>query len=108
VDLHTEETELPFCVIVPNYLELPLHYIEYSLNSIFRQDYSHYRAVLFSSPREELNAFVLRYLEAKSIAPERYIFVQSFAEKTAVENVYAAVHYYCPQDSVATIVEGGN
>jgi hypothetical protein len=87
---------VPFCAIVPNYANLSIHYIEYSLNSIFRQDYSKFVAVIFSSDRKEINSFIRKYLYINSIPTSKYMFVNASTSRTALENIHEAVHSHCP------------
>jgi hypothetical protein len=95
-------------VIVPNYLEVQHHILEYSLNSIFRQNYSNYRVVLFSHSSAATSAFLQNYLRLNNISESNYLFMQTAANRTALENIYDAVHTHCSKDSIAFIIEGGS
>jgi hypothetical protein len=104
----TKEDEPEVCVIVPNYLEVSHYILEYSLNSIFRQTYSNYRVVLFSHPSAATSTFLQNYLRLNNISESNYLFMQTAANRTALENIYNAVHTHCSKDSIAFIIEGGS
>lgn len=84
VDYASLEDELPMCVIVPRYINAEIFAIEHSLNSIFRQNYSNYLAVIYRSDQEKVNKFVSRYLRVNNISASNYKYIKTGDKKAAL------------------------
>ena len=83
------------CLIVPSYSNAPLAALGQTLNSIFRQNYTNYLAVIFPSEEARINTLVETYLRRNSINSSNYILANNPNKTTPIENIYNAVHNYC-------------
>lgn len=108
VDYAALEDELPMCVIVPRFIDAELFTLEHSLNSIFRQNYTNYLAVVYSSGKQEIDDFVDRYLRLNNISANNYRLANRSGKKTALERIRDAVHNHCQNKSFAFVLEAGN
>lgn len=108
VDYAGLEDELPMCVILPRFVEAEVFALEHSLNSVFRQNYSNYRAVIFGSGSPQQQDFLGRYLRLSNISADNYRLVRDSSKKTALERIREAVHNHCPEKSFAFVLEAGN
>jgi hypothetical protein len=99
--------ELPFCVILQS---LPFHspYLfrfEYTLNSIFNQNYSNFFAVIINDdPR--MDEYARKYLSHLKINKNRYVYIENYEEKTPIEMLHSVLTSYCSEDSYAIVLDG--
>lgn len=81
--------------------------IEYNLNSIFRQNYSNYFAVIINDASNDGSDFTYRkYLNFHNIPTDKYVYIESHKRATALENIYNAIHNHCSNDSISMTVDG--
>ena len=95
------------CVIVPGYNNNALFRIEQSLNSLFRQNYTNYYAVIIDDGSTDgSDALYRKYLEFYGIDPANYVYYHNQQNKGSLENVYDAIHNHCAPDSIAMVLDG--
>jgi hypothetical protein len=96
--------ELPFCLIVQNLDFATPFLFEYTLNSIFNQNYSNYKAVLFSFGEE--GKPLTDYFHANPIKKSSYVLVKNKEKKGTLENILAASRSHCPKNSISLNIVG--
>ena len=105
--LETVTEEIPMCIVVPGYNNNARFRLEYNLNSIFRQNYTNYFAVIINDASTDGSDELFRnYLRHYGINPHRYVYIENLQRKTALENIYMAAHEYCSTDSVLVNLDG--
>lgn len=62
---------------MPKYHALPLYVLEHSFNSVFRQNYSNYRLLIYRHSEDSVNSFVRSYLQRHTISPNKYRLIDS-------------------------------
>lgn len=99
--------EMPICLVSPSYNNYANFRIEYSLNSIFRQNYSNYRAVIINDGSTDGSAYIYRhYFQFYNINPKHYLYIQNSQRTSALANYYQAVHRHCHRDSIVITLDG--
>ena len=95
------------CLVVCSYNNNLNMRIEYNLNSIFRQNYSNYFAVIINDASNDGSDFIYRkYLNFHNIPKDKYAYIENHKHKTTMENIYDAVFNVCSDDSIVLIVDG--
>lgn len=93
--------------MVPSYNNNANFRIEFNLNSIFRQNYTNYFAVIINDASSDGSDLLYRkYLHFYQINPERYVYISNPTRKTAMENLYSAITKHCSEDSIVINLDG--
>ena len=95
------------CIISPSYRNNAKFRIEYSLNSIFTQNYSNYFAVITDdSSGDGSDELYRKYFEFYKIPSSKYIYINNTKRKGAMENDFNANHLYCSEDAISVHIDG--
>lgn len=98
--------ELPMCLVACSYNNNANFRIEYNLNSVFRQNYSNYFAVIINDVSYDGTDLTYRkYFDFYNISKERYVYIENHRRKTSLENIYDAVHGHCSADSIVMLLD---
>jgi hypothetical protein len=97
--------ELPFCIILQT-LNFSDASFEYSLNSIFAQNYTNYRAIIATSETDQIK--LSEYLKKQQISERHALNVVTFPNSSILENIHEWSRSKCGKDSVIMILEGNN
>lgn len=80
--------------------------IEYSLNSIFKQNYSNYFVVIAANKAEDSSDELYRkYLHFYNISPNKYVYIENTEDQSRMSNIYTAAHQYCARDSIVITLD---
>jgi glycosyltransferase involved in cell wall biosynthesis len=81
--------------------------VEYNLNSIFRQNYSNYFAVIINDlSNDGTDTLYRKYFDFYNISKDKYVYIENHLHKTAMENIYDAELNYCSEDSITLTLDG--
>jgi hypothetical protein len=96
--------ELPFCLIVQDFNFTTPFLFQLTLNSIFAQNYTNYKAVLFSYG--EANTLIIDYFRLNHVKKTNYVLVKNKERKGILENILTASRSHCPKDSISLNIVG--
>lgn len=78
-----------------------------TLNSIFAQNYSNFKAIIFNYG-DEGNDFIIDYFKLNKIKKDKYVFIKNKDYKGTIENILTASQGHCQKDSISLNIVGNN
>ena len=94
------------CIVSTGYNNNDKFRIEYSLNSIFTQNYTNYKAVIINDASTDGSDEVYRkYFEFYQIDKAHYTYIENQERITSLENLYLATINHCSKDSIVITLD---
>jgi len=94
------------CIVSTGYNNNDKFRIEYSLNSIFTQNYTNYKAVIINDGSTDGSDEVYRkYFEFYQIDKAHYTYIENKERITSLENLYLATINHCSKDSIVVTLD---
>jgi glycosyltransferase involved in cell wall biosynthesis len=92
---------------MPSYNNNARFRIEYTLNSVFHQNYSNYFVVIIDDKSTDGSDLTYRkYLDFWKPSKSSYVYVSNPERKTALENIDTICRQYCSEDSIGINLDG--
>ena len=99
--------ELPMCIVVPGFNNNANFRLEYSLNSVFTQNYTNYRVVIMNDASTDGSGEVYRnYFRFHAIDKQHYTYIENSRRTNALHNSYFASIHHCSRDSIVLALDG--
>lgn len=97
--------ELPMCIISNGRNNEGNFRIEYSLNSVFTQNYTNYKIIVTDDASDDRSAEIYRkYFDFYAIDPAHYLFIENPKRSTALDNFIKASEH-CGNDSIVVTLD---
>jgi hypothetical protein len=100
--------EVPMCVVIDRLtFRIPFQF-EYTLNSVFNQNYSNFFVVLANDGSRLGDALLRKYLHFYDIPKERYAYLENKEKLGAMAITLQAVESLCSKDSFVLNLAGND
>jgi hypothetical protein len=99
--------ELPACIVVPTYNNEVDYRYGWHLESILQQEYSNYKMVIIDDmSKDRTSKLIARHLKWRNFPKDKVVLLRNKIHRTALENIYYAVHKYCDYNQIFYILDG--
>jgi glycosyltransferase involved in cell wall biosynthesis len=100
--------EVPMCVVVDRLtFHTPFHF-EYTLNSVFNQNYSNFFAVVANDGSKLGDVLLRKYLHFYDVPRERYLYLENKEKLDTMAITLQAVGSHCSKDSFVINLAGND
>ncbi|MEK6734101.1 MAG: glycosyltransferase family A protein [Pseudomonadota bacterium] len=105
-EIASQEEKVKFCVVIPSYNNV--NYATQNINSVFRQNYHNWRAIIIDDGSNDGMSELLVKIKQDSNLPDEKLTILRHETRirSALYSFYEATHNFCKDDEVLVMLDG--